>query len=231
MSEQPNEMLRKRLDGLEQMPTIPVILAPLLKYLDQPLDQLDVQQVVDLISQDKSLAAQCLHMANSPIFGRWQTVDSIRAAVVALGLQRMRDIAVSCSVLKLSPKDHAGLDPVIFWEHSLGCALVCRQFARKIGFSDPAKAYLAGLLHDIGIVAHLWILPKEFVDTVEFARERHIPLHEAEMATLGCDHGETGRRVAESWRLTPDLVETVSWHHECGRAAVHRDLVALVGLS
>ena len=166
MSQQPRKILRKRLEGLEQMPTIPVVLAPLLKYLEQPLDQLDVQRVVDLISQDKSLAAQCLRMANSPAFGRWQTVDSIRNAVVALGLQRMRDIALSCSVLKLLPKDKTSIDPIVFWEHSLGCALVCRQFARKIGFSDPSKAYLAGLLHDIGIVAHLWILPREFAATL-----------------------------------------------------------------
>lgn len=231
MSTQPSETLRKRLDGLEQMPTIPVILAPLLKYLEQPLEQLEVQQVVDLLSQDKSLAAQCLRMANSPMFGRWQTVDSVRSAVVALGLQRMRDIAVSCSVLKLTPKDKSSMDPVVFWEHSLGCALVCRQFARKIGFADPSKAYLAGLLHDIGIVAHLWILPHEFAATLELAKGRHIPLHEAEMATLGCNHGETGRRVAESWHLAPDLVETISCHHEPATAATHRDLVALVGLS
>ena len=231
MSEQPSEILRKRLEGLEQMPTIPVILAPLLKYLDQPLEQLDVQQVVDLISQDKSLAAQCLRMANSPVFGRWQAVDSVRSAVVALGLQRMRDIAVSCSVLKLTPLDSRGMDPVVFWEHSLGCALVCRQFARKIGFADPGKAYLAGLLHDIGIVAHLWIIPHEFTAALELAKGRHIPLHEAETATLGCNHGETGRRVAESWRLSVELVETISCHHEPTHAASHRDLVALVGLS
>jgi putative nucleotidyltransferase with HDIG domain len=231
MSEHPNETLRRRLEGLEEMPTIPVILAPLLKYLEKPLDQLDVQQVVDLISQDKSLAAQCLHMANSPIFGRWQAVDSVRSAVVALGLQRMRDIAVSCSVLRLTPKYNNGMDPVVFWEHSLGCALVSRQFARKIGFADPGKAYLAGLLHDIGIVAHLWILPHEFAAAIEMSKGRHIPLHEAEMETLGTDHGRTGRRVAEKWHLAPDLVESISHHHQPASAAVNRDLVALVGLS
>ena len=162
MSDQSRELLLKRLEGLDQMPTIPVVLTPLLRYLEQPLERLEVQQVVDLISQDKSLAAQCLQMSNSPLYGRWQSVDSIRGAVVALGLQRMRDIAVSCSVLKLLPTGKSNLDPTVFWEHSLGCALVCRQFARRIGFADPGKAYLGGLLHDIGIVAHLWILPQEF---------------------------------------------------------------------
>ena len=57
--------LLKRLNGLRQIPTIPAVLAPLLRYLQQPMEKLDVQKVTDLIAQDKSLAAQCLHMANS----------------------------------------------------------------------------------------------------------------------------------------------------------------------
>ena len=159
---QAKDMVQKRLENLDKMPTLPVSLMPLLRYMEQPLDKLEVQQVVDLISQDKSLVAQCLHLANSPLFGRWQPVEGIREAVIALGLQRMRDIATSCSVLKLMPKEQTGIDPVVFWEHSLGCALVCRQFARKIGFNDPGKAYLGGLLHDIGIIVHLWMIPEEF---------------------------------------------------------------------
>jgi len=231
MSNQPRETLLKRLEGLEQMPTIPVVLQPLLRYLEQPLDSLEVQQVVDLISQDKSLAAQCLQLSNSPLYGRWQSVDNIRGAVVALGLQRMRDIAVSCSVLKLVPSEKTNLDPTVFWEHSLGCALVCRQFARRIGYADPGKAYLGGLLHDIGIVAHLWILPKEFYAAHELARSQGIPLHEAEMQILGLNHCETGKMVAEKWHLTPDLVAVVGCHHDPASAPVQRDLVALVALS
>ncbi len=231
MSHQPNEMLRKRLAGLDQMPTIPAVLVPLLRYLEQPLDQLDTQQVVDLIAQDKSLAAQCLHMANSPLFGRWQTVDNIRSAVVALGLQRMRDIALSCSVLTLLPPNKGDIDPIVFWEHSLGCALVCRQFAHKIGFADPGKAYLAGLLHDIGIVAHLWILPREYQATLRLAQDEHLPLHEAEQRSLGFTHCDTGTLVAQRWQLPPDLVAVIGCHHDPASAVAHRDLVALVALS
>ena len=76
----PKETLLKRLEELHQIPTIPAVLAPLLRYLQQPLEQLDVQKVTDMIAQDKSLAAQCLQMANSPLFGRWQKVDSLRGA-------------------------------------------------------------------------------------------------------------------------------------------------------
>ena len=116
------EILVTKLSRMEQMPSIPAVLFPLFRCLEVPVDQLDMQQVVDLISQDKSLAAQCLHMANSPLFGRWQSVDSIRGAVLALGIRRMRDIAMSCCVLKIVPDGENQLDPVVFWEHSLGCA-------------------------------------------------------------------------------------------------------------
>lgn len=221
----------ERLEGIDQIPTIPVALNPLLRYLEQPLDRVDVHQVVDLISQDKSLTARCLYMANSPLFGRWQQVDSVRGAVVALGMQRMRDIALSCSVLSLLPQDTASFDPVVFWEHSLGCALVCRQFARKIGFADPGKAYLAGLLHDIGIIAHLWIAPREFSDAMALARTQHIPLHEAEEATLGITHGESGRIVAQRWNFPEDLIEVVASHHNPLSAKGHRGLVAVIALS
>ena len=231
MSDETQQRLRQRLENLEQMPTIPVVLVPLLRYLEQPLDSLDLQQVVELISQDKSLAAQCLHMANSPLYGRWTPVDNIRSAVVALGMQRMRDIAVSCSVLSLVPRGRSAVDPVVFWEHSLGCALVCRQFAQKIGFPDPAKAYLAGLLHDIGLVAQLSVVPEEFQAALELARTQGIPLHEAEIATLGLTHCDSGKIVAEKWHLTDDLVAVAGCHHHPHDAPVHRDLVALVSLS
>ena len=227
----PKDELLNRLQSLDKMPTLPVVLAPLLRYLEQPIESLEMQEVVDLISKDKSLVAQCLQLANSPLFGRWQTVDSIRSAVLALGMQRMRDIAVSCSVINLTPKGKTQMDPVVFWEHSLGCALLSRRFATKIGFADPGKAYLAALLHDIGIIANLWVVPQEFARAFELARTQHIPLHEAELMELGLTHGESGRIVAEKWRLSPDLAAVAGHHHSPQDAPDNRALVALVSLA
>jgi HD-like signal output (HDOD) protein len=229
-SEEAKATLLKRLDGLHQIPTIPAVLAPLLRYLQQPVEQLDVQKVTDMIAQDKALAAQCLQMANSPLFGRWQKVDSLRGAVVGLGFQRVSDIAMSCGVLNMMPRD-SGIDPVAFWEHSLGCALVCRHFARKISYADPGKAYLAGLLHDLGIIVNLWVLPKEFARAFELARTEGIPLHEAEYTVLGFTHCDSGHLLAERWELSPDLIEVVALHHTPEQARDHAGLVALVDLS
>lgn len=225
------QVLMQRLEGLRQIPTIPAVLAPLLRYLEQPLEQLDVQKVTDLISQDKSLAAQCLQMANSPLFGRGQNVQSLRGAVVSLGFRHVSDIAMSCGILNLMPNDKSELDPVVFWEHSLGCALVCRHIANKINFADPGKAYLAGLLHDLGVIVNLWVMPKEFRKAWEFGKKEGIPLHEAEESVMGFTHCVSGRFLAERWELAPDLAEVVSHHHDPEKAGEHSGLAALVQLA
>lgn len=225
------QVLMQRLEGLHQIPTIPAVLAPLLRYLQQPVEQLDVQKVTDLLSQDKSLAAQCLQMANSPLFGRAQNVQSLRGAVVSLGFHHVSDIAMSCGVLNMLPSDKTMLDPVVFWEHSLGCALISRHLARKINFGDPGKAYLAGLLHDLGIIVNLWVLPKEFRVAWEKAKTEGIPLHEAEQESMGFTHCASGRLLAERWKLAPDLLEVVSYHHTPEKAAEYSGLVALVQLA
>ena len=224
------ETLLKKLEGLRQIPTLPVVLAPLLRYLQQPVEQLDVQTVTDLIAQDKSLAAQCLQMANSPLFGRWQKVESLRGAVIGLGFHRVSDIAMSCGVLNLVPKTSTSMDPVVFWEHSLGCALMCRHFARKISFESPGKAYLAGLLHDIGIIVNLSALANEFGSAFEMAKSEGIPLHEAEERVLGFTHCESGRLLAERWELPPELIEAVSLHHAPNESLNHAPLVSLVSI-
>jgi HD-like signal output (HDOD) protein len=225
------QVLLQKLDGLRQIPTIPAVLAPLLKYLEQPVEQLDVQKVTDLLAQDKSLAAQCLQMANSPLFGRWQKVESLRGAVVSLGFRNVSDIAMSCGVLNMLPGEKTSLDPVVFWEHSLGCALICRHLARNTNLSDPAKAYLAGLLHDLGIIVNLWVLPQEFRTAYESAKTEGIPLHEAEQKSLGFTHCDSGRLLAERWGLSPDLIAVVTHHHSPENSSEHAGLVALVHIA
>ena len=133
------EQFQAQINSLESMPGINAILQPLLSYLQKPFEQQDMQRIVDLISHDNSLTAQCLHMANSPLFGHWQQIRTPRAAVAALGLQRMRDIALSCCMLRLVPEGADQSRLTVLWEHSLACALLSRKLARRIGIHDPEE--------------------------------------------------------------------------------------------
>ncbi|HKW17459.1 MAG TPA: HDOD domain-containing protein [Terriglobales bacterium] len=221
----------EKLESTRDLPTVPAVLLPLLKHMEKPLEQVDIHQVVELISQDKSLAGRCLQVANSPLFGVRREVETIQSAVVTLGLERVQQIAVSCSLLKLMPAISVGVNPSVFWAHSLACAMVARELANKIGFADSAKAYAAGLLHDIGIVAVLWVAPHEFRRTYEEARNNRIPLHEAEDRVLGITHCESGKIIARTWNLPLEIVQVVAGHH--APSTLHGDhaLASIVGLS
>jgi len=231
MNNDPKQAVLEKLQRLERMPSIPAVLYPLIKQLEQPAEDVNLDKVVDLISQDVAMVGQCLQMANSPLFGRAQEVESVRSAVIALGIRRMHNIAMSCCILKIIPPDRSTFDPLIFWEHSLGCALLCRHFAISIGFPNPEKAYLAGLLHDLGIIVNIWVLPQAFKHACELARSERIPLHEAELRTIGITHCESGKILAERWHFSADLTEVMKCHHDPESAQSHRALVALVSLN
>jgi HD-like signal output (HDOD) protein len=225
------ERLRSRITSIDSMPTIPVILRPLLHCLDQPVEQIDITRIAELISYDKSIAAQCVRMANSALFGRNKPVESVRTAVMNLGMWRVRDLLFSNSLTQVIPANRWIVEPTVFWRHSLGVALVCRKFAEIVGYPDTEKAYLAGLLHDIGILVNSMVAPEEFRATFEKATREQIPLNEAELATLGFTHCDSGRVLGEAWKITPGLIQAIELHHDIGDPERGGPLVAIVHLS
>ena len=225
------DRLRSRITRIDSMPTIPVILRPLLHCLDQPVEQIDITRIVELISYDKSIAAQCVRMANSALFGRNKPVESVRTAVMNLGMWRVRDLLFSNSLTQVIPANRWIVEPTVFWRHSLGVALVCRKFAEILGYPDTEKAYLAGLLHDIGILVNSMVAPEEFRATFEKATREQIPLNEAELATLGFTHCDSGRVLGEAWKITPELIQAIELHHDIGDPERGGPLVAIVHLS
>lgn len=225
------ELIRERVERLNSIPTVPAIIRPLLFYLERPVDQLEVQRVVDLVSCDESIAAQCLRVANSALYCRSREVQSVHGAVVVLGVRQIREILLSCTLLNLLPKEAWVIDPLLFWEHSLGCGLVSRFCAHRAHHREPDRAYLAGLLHDLGELINMVSFQEEFRAAAQLARSENIPLHQAERSALGFTHCDTGKILAEYWRLPEDIAEVVEHHHDVEQAKLHPALVALVSLS
>jgi len=218
-------------DLLASIPSVPAILHSLLDELDQPADAVNLLRVAEIIGRDESLAAQCLRMANSVLFSRGPATDSLRGAVRTLGIARIRDIAMSCGLMRAIPRSVKAIDPLVFWKHSLACAIVARKLARAVGFGDPEKAYLAGLMHDIGYVANLVILPDRMMNAIEKARRERLFLGEVEFSELGFTHCQTGEMLARNWQLPEGLVEVVLCHHYAAAAVINPALVAIVSLS
>ena len=228
MSDGLRDKLRKRIEKVRTLPSSPAVLKPLLELLRLEPEQINLKKVVELVSYDKTIAAQCLRIANSPLYGRARATESIQAAIVSLGIQRVEDILLTCCLHKFSSGAKWATEPEVYWRHSLGCATVCRELAERIDFRDPDKAYLAGLLHDLGILVNSLAYPEEYKKVVAQARERGVPLAEEEMKDLGFTHSESGSILAATWQLPPAITEVIAFHHDVERAPVDNPLVALV---
>ena len=223
--------IRERVQQIETMPAIPAVFLPLLKLLSSSGQDATVDEVVRLVSYDNTVAAQCLRVAASPLFGMPQPPKSIKAAVITLGLRRVETILLTCCMGQAFPAAKWVLDPAVFWKHSLGCALVCRKFSEKLAAPDGEKAYMAGLLHDIGFMVNSLVFPQEFTKAMDLACREEIPLGEAEHASMGFTHCETGRALAEKWKLADDVIDVISHHHVVEQSDNAQPLVALVHLS
>jgi putative nucleotidyltransferase with HDIG domain len=225
------DTIRKRVGSIETTPAIPAIFLPLLELLNAPAEDVKLEEVVKLVSYDNTIAAQCLRAASSPLFGLTKPPESIKGAVITLGLRKVETILLTCCLGNAFPAKNWPMDPIVFWKHSLGCAMVCRKFSEKIGAHDHEKAYMAGLLHDIGFLVNCMAFPKEFAIAVQDSLQTQAPLDAAERVAMGFTHCETGRALAEKWHLAPDLVQVIAHHHSPELSEAAPPLVAMVHLS
>ena len=224
------EEIRPKIRSLDAMPTIPTIVHELIAMLRLPPEDVKIEKVVELVSYDSTIAAQTIRMANSPLFGRKNT-ESVRSAIMALGLKRVEAILMSCCLSRIVPVETWALDPVTFWRHSLGCALVSSKIAKLIKYPDPEKAYLAGLLHDLGILVNTVACPEDYRRCVQSARDGYVALDRSEAEILGFTHCQSGRMLAEQWKFSDDMIAVIEFHHQPHAVSVKEPLVALVNLS
>ncbi len=222
--------LELRIRNLDAISSAPAILLPLLDMLRLPSEKIRLEKVVELVSCDGAIAAQCLRLANSPLFGRRET-ETVRTAIMALGLERVRSMLLGLCMNRVIPHDKWVIEPDAFWRHSLGCALITQRMAQKIQYPEPEKAYLAGLLHDLGFLVNSVLYTEEFRECLRRAAEEHAPLHLVEERVLGFSHCETGRMLCEHWRLSKELRDSVGCHHDVSLLPAAGPLACLVHLS
>jgi putative nucleotidyltransferase with HDIG domain len=223
--------IRDRVARIKVTPAIPAILIPLLQLFNVPPEEADLNEIARLVSYDNAIAAQCLRVAASPLFGMAKPPKSISAAVVSLGLNRVKSIVVTCCMGQAFPAKKWALPPVVFWRHSLGCAMVCRKLCEKLASIDGEGAYVAGLLHDLGFLVNCIAFPDQFEAAIKQAREKQLPLDEAEKSVMGFTHCQSGEILAKQWGLADELVSVVAHHHDPEYTGRAEGLVAVVHLS
>ena len=165
-------------------------------------------------SRDPVLAARCLSLANSSVYGLQRRVASIPDALAVVGQQAVATMVSSMAVAgRFQQLQIPGYELRGFWLHSVCTALVARALAKHTRV-NPETAFMAGLLHDIGKLVLAARFPEHFVGVIEHQRREDCRMLDAEKRTLGFSHSQIGEAVAESWKFAPEVARAVAGHHE-----------------
>lgn len=194
------------------LPTMPRIGMELKRLLDNPNST--AQELSDVVLKDQKLTTAVLKLVNSPMFMFPFKVDTVTRAITVVGRKHVSHLALGAilmNIFETSPKGALLMEN--FWRHSLAAALIARNAAREVGKKVPERYFVAGLLHDVGQLAILHLLPEAAQAVFTLAAAERLDHFEAEKRVLGFTHAELGEALLVGWRFPAHLVSAVAFHH------------------
>lgn len=190
---------------LRSLPPLPVLAQEILMTVID--DYADLATLTAKISREPGIAGRVVGIANSALFTGLRPVLSIEGAIVRLGLQRVRMLTMSALLAEqFDPHRCPPFKPERYWYHAIGTANCAARLARFDPELDPDTAYLAGLLHNIGVLLLASVAPRPLAEALterEAAPER--PLAELLRERLNTDHREAGQQLLASWGLPAEI--------------------------
>ena len=173
--------------------------------------QPDVARIASIIGGDPALAAEVLFLANSSLFGFPARIRSLGHAVCLLGVDRIRDLAITVAIRVLMRSAKRLMRPC--WRHSVACAMIAEEISPLFG-GLTEQAYTAGLLHDIGRLSFLKSYAAEADAVLSASYSSVEEVLSAERAALNVDHGTAGSWLVQYWDLPAAFGEICEHHHE-----------------
>lgn len=197
------------------LPTLPEILVKLIEVCDN--DETPLSEIAAIVRTDPSLSFRVLQVVNSSFYGFQSPFTGIERAVVYLGANSIKNIAVTASIHQVFDRKcfksvkHFNLSN--FWWHSLMCATLSKRIAKKTGYNNIEEAYLSGLLHDVGRLILVSTFPKAHGAILLEAKDIRNELW-AENQLIGVTHCEAGGWLINNWHLNSMMADAIRYHHE-----------------
>jgi putative nucleotidyltransferase with HDIG domain len=208
----PNEIEK----AIDEMPTI----SPIVNKLASMAQDIEVapKDLVQVIMLDPILSAKVIRLVNSSFFGLSVRIQSLAQAVILLGVNTVKNMAMATAVLEkfLVKSEAAPIETEVFWQHCLGTAVSSKIIARlqQVPVNEQESYFLAGLLHDVGKVVFLKSVPHQYRVALEESKSLGLSLEFAELAHFGCSHTHVGGLLARKWQLDKMYVEAIEGHHK-----------------
>jgi len=227
--------LRQRIESTTDLPAMPEVAQALLRLNSDPNG--NINDVVEIIEADPSIAAQVLRYARSAFFGYRGDINSLHQAVTAvLGYGLTIDIGMGLSLGKaFSIPSYGPMGLYPFWQHSIYSAALIERMIQIMPRQHrplPGLGFLGGLLHNFGVllIAHLFKKEASMLQQIILANKDK-PVVELERQVLGTDHMEIGAWLMRSWNLQAEIQVAVAEHHDELYNGVHASYARLALLA
>ena len=188
----------------------------------------DFEEVIKL---DPVLVTRLLRPVNSPYFGLVQKVESISKAVVFCGVKQLRNLVAVEALRSMFKGDDERFSREKLWLHSATVAILAEMIAKRVFGVDGDDAFLAGIIHDIGLVAEDQVAPEELRLAADDMRQGTASLGDAERRHLGADHCEVGALLARGWKLPDEVLKAIKFHHDPARNFTIPSVPAIIVLA
>ena len=209
---------------LHQLPSLPLIVQEVIASFND--DNLDTASLADKIAKDQGLSAKILRLANSTLYGLPRSVGSIQDAVVVLGFDSVRSLALSAGMTQTFPSiPYSLFDRQAYWQRSFRVAAFSKALAKSIR-SDQQMAFTAGLFYDIGQLVLDLCIPEQFAGLLQQQAVSGADLTEIERAVFGFDHAEIGAEVIRMWNFPQEIEQVVRYW----RTPAHEPFAPLAGI-
>ncbi|MFA5627999.1 MAG: HDOD domain-containing protein [Thiohalomonadaceae bacterium] len=223
---------RLEIQKLNQLPPMPLVAHELLEVFSA--GSMDVQRIAAIIERDPALLARLIGLANSAYFGYPEPVVTAEDAIFkVLGINIARSLAFSVVLAGSLQTSHCPTFRVDeYWANAMVTASLAQQLSRLLEDPSPTfagNAYLAGLLHDFGLLALVHLYPAEINWVFEqIAADPTQNLSSLLAATLGANHAQAGSWLARKWHLPGFVVATIENHRQADYVGEHQTLVQLI---
>jgi len=228
-----NPVVQKAIQEISQIATLPEVTLKIIKLVEDPNST--AQDLNKVITNDPALGARILKVVNSAFYGLPGQIGSINRAIVLLGLNAVKNIAIAASLSKLFRGGQIcpSFNAKDLWMHSIAVGTATRLLAEKAGLGLPDEAFLAGLIHDLGIMVEIQACKSKFVEAVQLMDATPgMTMKQAETQVLGAHHEEFGAALCKAWKFPASFAYVTGFHHRPLEVAPQqRTLTSLVHIA
>ncbi len=228
------KMKNKITNYINKMPSLPATVTRVMEVCNDP--KASPADLNKIISMDPVLMGKVMQLINSAYYSRPNKINSLVRAIILLGLNTVKNLALSTAILaNMSSKGPQGpIDMDGFWEHSLCTGVISKLIAKKIK-ADPKtleEYFIAGLLHDIGKIPITRCFPDEYLAAISKSDMEKTSLHMIEMSLFGFDHQETGEMISSAWKIEGGIADATRYHHNSSEYdGEHKKVVYAVSIA